>query len=143
MGEWEFIIALLVTFWEGEKLIYTRRISEWWQQEERDFCEEKDNKLKVQTVEGHPEQWLGKFLGIVGQDPSDSESNRFTVHIFWFCFIHLRYILQIPLKWSVILWKSWTSTGQLFLKLGSFVTNYQFSLIITWEFEGNWELFNQ
>jgi hypothetical protein len=37
----------------------------------------------------------GKFLGIytVGQDPSDSKSNRLHVDIFRFCFIHLRNIL--------------------------------------------------
>ena len=34
-----------------------------------------------------------KFLGIVGQDPSDSKSSRLHVDIFRFCFIHLRYIL--------------------------------------------------
>ena len=28
----------------------------------------------------------GKFLGIVGQDPSDSKSNRLHVDIFRFCF---------------------------------------------------------
>ncbi len=28
---------------------------------------------------------LGKFLGIDGQDPSDSKSNRLHVHIFRFC----------------------------------------------------------
>ena len=27
-----------------------------------------------------------KFLGIVGQDPSDSKSNQLHVDIFWFCF---------------------------------------------------------
>ena len=35
----------------------------------------------------------GKFLGIVGHDPSDSKSNRLHVDIFRFCFIPLRYIL--------------------------------------------------
>ena len=35
----------------------------------------------------------GKFLGIVGQDPSDSKFNRLHVDIFRFCFIHLRYVL--------------------------------------------------
>ena len=29
----------------------------------------------------------GKFLGIVGQDPSDSKSNRLHVDIFWFCLL--------------------------------------------------------
>ena len=41
----------------------------------------------------------GKFLGIGGQDPSDSKSNQLHVDIFQFCFIHLMYILlYIPLK---------------------------------------------
>ena len=35
----------------------------------------------------------GKFLGIVGQDPSYSKTNRSHVDIFQFCFIHFRYIL--------------------------------------------------
>jgi len=34
-----------------------------------------------------------KFLGIVGQDPSDSKSTRLHVDIFRCCFIHLRYLL--------------------------------------------------
>ena len=33
-----------------------------------------------------------KFLGNVGQDPTDSKSNLY-VNIFRFCFIHLMYIL--------------------------------------------------
>ena len=40
----------------------------------------------------------GKFLSIVGQDPSDSKSNQLHVDIFRGCFIHLRYIPYIPLK---------------------------------------------
>jgi hypothetical protein len=35
----------------------------------------------------------GKFLGIVGQDPSDSKSNRLHVDIFHFSFIELWYFL--------------------------------------------------
>ena len=53
-----------------------------------------------------------KFLGIVGQNPSDSKSNRLHVDIFRFCFIHSRYILlYISLKWSVNLLKSPTFIG--------------------------------
>ena len=48
---------------------------------------------------------------IVSQDPSDSKSNRLHIDIFPFCFIHLRYILHIPLKWMVIILKSRTATG--------------------------------
>ena len=36
---------------------------------------------------------LGKFLGIGGQDPSDSKSYRLHVDIFRFAFIHLRDVL--------------------------------------------------
>ena len=43
----------------------------------------------------------GKFLSIIGQDPSDSKSNQLHVDIFRFCFIHLRYTVaykQLRLK---------------------------------------------
>ena len=43
----------------------------------------------------------GKFLGRVGQDPSDSKSNRLNVDIFQFCYIHLRYVSWNLLKRSV------------------------------------------
>ena len=66
---------------------------------------------------------LRNLLDIVGQDPSDSKSNRLHVDIFRFCFIHFRYIPQIPLKWSVLLLRSWTSTGYISNSTGSSVTN--------------------
>ena len=44
-----------------------------------------------------------KFLSIVSQDPSDSNSSRLHVDIFRFCFIQLIYILQIPLRRLVLL----------------------------------------
>jgi hypothetical protein len=38
----------------------------------------------------------GKFLDIiVGQDPSDSESNRLHVDIFWFCFHYVEVYFSI------------------------------------------------
>jgi hypothetical protein len=44
-------------------------------------------------------QLSNKFLGIVGEDPSDSKSNWLHADIFRFCSVHLRYILlKIPLK---------------------------------------------
>ena len=43
-----------------------------------------------------------KFLGIVGQYPSDSKPNQLHVDIFQFCLIYLRYILQIPLEWYTL-----------------------------------------
>ena len=75
----------------------------------------------------------GKFLGIFGQDPSDSKSNRLHVDIFQCCFIHLRYILHIPLKCLVIILKSWTSTGFFSNSTSSSVRNCWFSPSINWE----------
>jgi hypothetical protein len=50
------------------------------------------------------------------------------VDIFRFCcLIHLRYILQIPLKWSVILLKSRTLTGYFTTSTASSATNCQLS----------------
>ena len=44
-------------------------------------------------------QFLGSFwFIIVGQDPSDSKSNRLHVDIFQFCLIHLRYIYRFLLN---------------------------------------------
>jgi len=60
---------------------------------------------------------LPKFLDIVGQDPILVILDP-GLHddIFQFCFVYLRYILQIPLKWLVIILKSRTF-NRLFLKL--------------------------
>jgi hypothetical protein len=38
-------------------------------------------------------QWWGRFLGIIGWDPSVCKSNQLHVDILWFSFIELRYIL--------------------------------------------------
>ena len=67
-----------------------------------------------------------KFLGIVGQDHGDAKSNQLHVDIFWFCFIHLRFILHIPLKCSVILLKSRTSTSYFSNSTSLSVTNHWF-----------------
>ena len=63
-------------------------------------------------------------------DPSVCKSNRLHVEILRFSFITLRYILQIPIKWSVIILQSWTSTGYSSYSTGSSVTNCQFTLIM-------------
>jgi hypothetical protein len=78
-------------------------------------------------------QWLGRFLGIIGWDPSVCKSNRWHVDIHRFFLIKLGYILQIPLKWSVIFLLSWTSTSYFSNSTGSSVTNCRFpwSLVIT------------
>ena len=58
----------------------------------------------------------GKFLGTVGQDPSDIKSNRLHVAIFWFCFIHLRYL-------TIDSYPEISNFNQLFLKLNRFICN--------------------
>jgi hypothetical protein len=45
----------------------------------------------------------------------------------FFSFCNLRYILQIPLKWSVVFLKSWTLTGCFSNSIGSSVTSGRFS----------------
>jgi hypothetical protein len=72
-------------------------------------------------------QCLGSFWGlVVGQNPSDSKSNRLHVDIFQTCFIHLRHILQIPLKRSVNFLKCWTSTGYSSNSTDSFFSPFSF-----------------
>ena len=56
-------------------------------------------------------QCPGRCLRIIGRDPSVSKSHRFHVDIFQFASLELGYILQIPLKWWVILLNPWASTG--------------------------------
>ena len=75
-------------------------------------------------------QWSGRILGITGWDPSVCKSNRSHVDTLQFSFIKLRYILEIPLKWSVIFLQSWTSTGYFSNSTGSSVTSCRFSPII-------------
>ena len=64
-------------------------------------------------------QWLGRFLGIIGWDPSVCKSDLLHVDILWIFFIILGYILWILLEWSVIFLQFWTSTGY-FSKLNRF-----------------------
>ena len=76
-------------------------------------------------------QWSGRFLGMItGWDPSVCKSNQLHVDILRFSFIELGYILRIPLKCSVIFLQSWTSTGYFSNSIGSYVTNWWFSLMI-------------
>ena len=68
--------------------------------------------LHVSMRMQHAIMWgLGRILGIVGWDPSDSKSNRLHVDIFRFFFINLRCIFYNPLEWWVVFLKSWTSTA--------------------------------
>ena len=75
-------------------------------------------------------QWSGRFLGIIGQDPSVCKSDRLHVDILRFSFTKLGYILWITLKWSVILLQSGASIGYFSKSTGWFVTNYRFFPII-------------
>jgi len=52
-----------------------------------------------------------RFLNITTWDPSVCQSNQLHVDIFQFFNTNSKYILEIPLKWSLIFRKSWTSTG--------------------------------
>ena len=78
-------------------------------------------------------QWSGRFLGIIGWEISVCKSNRLHVDILRNFYINLRYISWIPLKWSVILLKSWTSTTYFSNSTGSSVTNCRFSPIIAFK----------
>lgn len=66
----------------------------------------------------------GKFLNIVGQDPSVYKSNWLHVDN-RFVFIDLRHVLYIPLKLSVNFMKSWTWTCYFSNATGSSKTSGQ------------------
>ena len=85
--------------------------------------------LKMMKVEGV----FGENLSLTGQDPSVSKSIQLHVDIFRVFFINLRYILKIPLKWSVNFLKSWTSTGHFLNLTSSSVNNCWFSPDIGWK----------
>ena len=69
-----------------------------------------------------------KFLGIVGQDPSESKFNQLHVHmIFRLCFYSFQVYSMDLLNWSAILMKSQTSTNYFSNSTGSYVTNCRFS----------------
>ena len=66
----------------------------------------------------------GKFLGIVGEDPSDSNSSRLHVDIFQYLFSFVQgKFYTFFLKWSVIILKV-SNLNQLLLKLNRFVCNW-------------------
>ena len=64
----------------------------------------------------------GKFLGMVGQDPSDSESNRLHVDIFWFCF-HTSEVYSIDSSKMICKFPAVLNFNRLFLKLNRFICN--------------------
>ena len=64
----------------------------------------------------------GKFLGMVGQDPSDSESNRLHVDIFWFCF-RTSEVYSIDSSKMICKFPAVLNFNRLFLKLNRFICN--------------------
>ena len=84
----------------------------------------------ISWLRAFPHQCSGRFLGITGWDPSVCLSNWLHVDILRFSFIKLGNILWLPLKWSVIFLKVWTSAGCFSNSTGSSVTNCRFSPII-------------
>jgi hypothetical protein len=61
----------------------------------------------------------GKFLGIVGQDPSDSKSNGLHVDIFWFSF----YSFEVYSSRMIGILPGVLNFNRLFLKLNWFICN--------------------
>ena len=77
---------------------------------------------RLQHVTGTWKQCLGRFLGIIGQNPSVSKSTKLHVDIFRFVFINLRYTFskssRLTGSFYDILNFNW-----LFLKLNQFICN--------------------
>ena len=69
------------------------------------------------------EQWSGRFFGHNRLRSKCLQDYRLHVDILQFSFIKLGYILQSPLKWSVIFLQSWTPTSYFSISTGSSVTN--------------------
>ena len=73
----------------------------------------------------------GRFLGITtGWDPSVGKSNRFACRHPPVILFKLGYMVEIPLKWSIIFLQSPTSTGYFSNSTGSSVTDCRFSQVI-------------
>ena len=86
--------------------------------------------LVMLIIEFRMAQWLGRFLGITGWDPSVCKFNMLHVDILRVSFIKFGYILWIFLKWLVIFLRSWTLTDYFSNSTCSFVINCRFSPII-------------
>ena len=75
----------------------------------------RENVMSVRSVPG-------KYLGKVGQNPSDSKSNRLHVDVFWFCFhsfeVYTIYFCKIIAKFPKVL-----NFNRLFLKPDKFICN--------------------
>ena len=75
-------------------------------------------RLKIQLCESVP----GKFLGIVRQDPSDSESNRLHVDIFQFCSLSFE-VYSIDSSKMIGKFPEVSNFNRLNLKLNRFICN--------------------
>jgi hypothetical protein len=65
----------------------------------------------------------GKFLGIVGQDPSDSKSNRLHVDIFWVFFHSFEVYIFLDSSKMVSNYHDASNFNRLFLKLNQCICN--------------------
>ena len=64
-----------------------------------------------------------KFLGIVGQDPSDSKSSQLHVDIFWFCFHSFEVYSSINSSKMIGNSREVSNFHRLLLKLNRFMHN--------------------
>ena len=64
----------------------------------------------------------GKFLGIVGQDPSDCKGNRLHVHIFQVC-LHSFEVYSIDSSEMIGKFPEVLNFNRLFLELNQFICN--------------------
>ena len=69
------------------------------------------------------EQSMGKFLGIVCQDPSDSKSNQLHVDIFRFCLYSFEVLYSIDSSKMISKFPEVSNFNRLFLKLHRFICN--------------------
>ena len=81
-----------------------------------------DGMSKNFTCSLHCIQVLGKFLGINGQDPSDSKSNHLHVNIFHFCFHSFETDSTNSSK-MISKFPKVLNFNRLFLKLNRFICN--------------------
>jgi hypothetical protein len=86
------------------------------------------NKILMIEVDlPHLEQWLRRFCVMGRANPVFASPTGYMLTcILRFSFIQLRYILKIPLKWSVIFLQSWTF-NRLYLK-----PNHRFGARFDW-----------
>jgi hypothetical protein len=97
--------------------------------------------LKIKSTKGCFGPVPGKFLGIVGQDPSDSKSNQLHVETFQFCFHSFETYFVDSSRMIGNSLEVLMNFNQLFPKLNYFIcTNRRFFLDIVLDpkFLGPW-----